>query len=93
LPLTPLSESSDLSLYLTSHTHAHLQFITTYNTVIMGFFDDAWKAMDGFGQEAAKHIGPAAAEAWKQADKFGQEQLAPAAAETLLPSCHDTDRT
>jgi hypothetical protein len=48
----------------------------------MGFFDNAWKAMDGFAQEATKHIGPAAAEVWKQADKFGQEQLAPAAAET-----------
>ncbi|KAF1831573.1 hypothetical protein BDW02DRAFT_571907 [Decorospora gaudefroyi] len=51
----------------------------------MGFFDDAWKAMDGFGQEAAKQVGPVAGEAWKHLDAFGQEAgkaMGPAAAET-----------
>jgi hypothetical protein len=39
----------------------------------MGFFNDAWKAAENLGQEAAKRAGPAAAEAWKHVDKFGQE--------------------
>ena len=67
-------------LYSTPQTTSTLPHHATPS--IMGFFDDAWRAMDGFGQEAAKQIGPAAAEAWKHADKFGQEQLGPAAAET-----------
>ncbi|RAR08312.1 c6 finger domain-containing protein [Stemphylium lycopersici] len=36
-------------------------------------FDDAWKAMDGFGQEAGKRIGGAAAETVGHLDAFGQE--------------------
>jgi hypothetical protein len=39
----------------------------------MGFFNDAWKAAENLGQEAAKRAGPAAAEACKHVDKFGQE--------------------
>jgi len=39
----------------------------------MGFFDDAWKALDGLGQEAGKHVGPALGEAWERMDAFGQE--------------------
>jgi ElaB/YqjD/DUF883 family membrane-anchored ribosome-binding protein len=39
----------------------------------MSFFNDAWKAVDGFGQEAGKHIGGAANEAGKHLDAFGQE--------------------
>ena len=39
----------------------------------MGFLDNAWKALDGFGQEAGKHVGPALGEAWKHLDAFGQE--------------------
>jgi hypothetical protein len=34
-----------------------------HTKVTMGWFDNAWKAADGFGQEAGKHIGTAAAEA------------------------------
>ncbi|KAF1939157.1 hypothetical protein EJ02DRAFT_265314 [Clathrospora elynae] len=51
----------------------------------MGFLDDAWKAMDGFGQEAVKHVGPLATEVWKHVDNLGQEAVkhaAPVAAET-----------
>lgn len=50
----------------------------------MGFFDDAWKALDGFGQEAGKHIGPVVGEAWKHMDEFGQNagrEIGPAAGE------------
>ena len=53
--------------------------------VIMGFFDNAWKAMDAFGQNAGKQVGSAAAETWKHLDAFGQEagkRIGPAAAET-----------
>ncbi|KAF7570854.1 hypothetical protein A1F94_005830 [Pyrenophora tritici-repentis] len=39
----------------------------------MGFFNNAWKALDGFGQEAGKHVGPALGETWKHLDAFGQE--------------------
>lgn len=41
--------------------------------IAMGFFDNAWKALDGFGQEAGKHVGPALGETWKHLDAFGQE--------------------
>jgi ElaB/YqjD/DUF883 family membrane-anchored ribosome-binding protein len=39
----------------------------------MSFFNDARKAVDGFGQEAGKQIGGAANEAGKGLDEFGQE--------------------
>jgi len=39
----------------------------------MGVFDNARKALEGLGQEAGKHVGPALGEAWKHLDAFGQE--------------------
>jgi hypothetical protein len=51
----------------------------------MGFFDNAWKAMDAVRQIAGKQVGGAAAETWKHFDAFGQEagkHVGPAAAKT-----------
>jgi hypothetical protein len=41
----------------------------------MWFFDDAWKAMDGLGQEANKHIGPAAGATLKNLDSSAKRSL------------------
>ena len=56
---------------LNSAQYIHFQFFD--QSITMSFFNDAWKAMDNFGQEAGKHIGGAADEAGKGLDGFGQE--------------------
>jgi ElaB/YqjD/DUF883 family membrane-anchored ribosome-binding protein len=39
----------------------------------MSFFHNAWKALDGFGQEAGKRVGSAAHQTFKHLDAFGQD--------------------
>jgi len=56
---------------LNSAKYIHFQLFD--QSITMAFFNDAWKAMDGFGQEAGKQIGGAADEVGKNFDQFGQE--------------------
>ena len=53
----------------------------------MGFFDNAWEAMDGFGQEATRRFGPAVADAWENAGAFAHE-----AAKLTGPAAADARR-